>query len=115
MTTDSRKLLQNQWINKWPLFWLVSIPISLAVIVEMVGTDLSKGEGVSHMIGYSVSFAVPIIFLVVAISPLQKLFPGPFTNWMLRNRKYIGLCFAVAMGWQGFFISPGCLFITHNR
>jgi hypothetical protein len=32
------------------------------------------------------------------------LFPGPFPMWWLRNRKYIGLCFAVAMAWQGLFI-----------
>ncbi len=51
MNTDLQRLLQNRWINKWPLFWLVSIPISLAVIAELVGTDLSTGEGVSHMIG----------------------------------------------------------------
>jgi hypothetical protein len=24
--------------------------------------------------------------------------------WLLRNRKYIGMCFAVAMAWQGLFI-----------
>ena len=24
--------------------------------------------------------------------------------WLMRNRKYIGLCFAVAMAWQGLFI-----------
>ncbi|MGI9261839.1 MAG: hypothetical protein ACR2QR_07375, partial [Woeseiaceae bacterium] len=26
------------------------------------------------------------------------------SNWLLRNRSYIGLCFAAAMAWQGFFI-----------
>ena len=28
----------------------------------------------------------------------------PVPGWLLRNRKYTGLCFAVAMGWQGLFI-----------
>jgi len=51
-----------------------------------------------------VRWAVPFIFLVVAISSLQILFPGPFPMWLLRNRKYIGMCFAVAMAWQGSFI-----------
>jgi len=59
---------------------------------------------VSHMIGFSVRFAVPLIFVVVAASAVHSLFPGSLTAWWLRNRKYIGLCFAVAMAWQGFFI-----------
>ena len=32
------------------------------------------------------------------------VFPGPFSRWLLRNRRYIGLCFATAMGWQLAFI-----------
>ncbi len=56
------------------------------------------------MISYSVRWAVPFIYLVVAASSLQILFPSPLPLWLLRNRKYIGLCFAVAMAWQGLFI-----------
>jgi DMSO/TMAO reductase YedYZ heme-binding membrane subunit len=78
--------------------------MSVVIAVELMTTDLSTGDGVSHMIGYSVRFAVPLIFLVVAASSVQILFPGPFSMWWLRNRKYIGLCFAVAMAWQGLFI-----------
>ena len=65
---------------------------------------MTTGSGVSEMIGFSVRWAVPFIFLVVAASSVQALFPGPFPRWWLRNRKYIGLCFAVAMAWQGLFI-----------
>jgi DMSO/TMAO reductase YedYZ heme-binding membrane subunit len=72
--------------------------------VLATGVDLSTGHGVSSMIGFSVRFAVPFIFLVVAISSLQILFPGPIPMWLLRNRKYLGMCFAVAMAWQGCFI-----------
>jgi hypothetical protein len=70
----------------------------------MTGVDLSTGAGVSAMISFSVRWAVPFIYLVVAAPAIQILFPGPFPMWLLRNRKYIGLCFAVAMAWQGLFI-----------
>jgi len=56
------------------------------------------------MISFSVRWAVPFIYLVIAISSLQILFPNAFTRWLMRNRKYIGLVFAVAMAWQGLFI-----------
>ena len=104
MSMPSQEFLKNKALNGWPLFFLVSVPISLVIIVEMMGVDMSTPQGVSHMIGYSVRFAVPVIFLVVGISSLQALYPGPVPAWLLRNRKYIGLCFAVAMAWQGAFI-----------
>lgn len=110
MRTDLNALLKNRFINRWNLFWLVTVPMSAIMVVAMLGVDLSTGAGVSAMIGFSVRFAVPIIFLIVAISSLQILFPGPIPIWLLRNRKYIGLCFAVAMAWQGLFIATMSLF-----
>ena len=104
MSQDRKSLLQHKAINGWNLFWLVSIPLCAITVLEMSGQDMTSGPGVSAMIGFSVRFAVPIIFLVTAISALHYLFPGPLTAWLMRNRKYIGLCFAVAMAWQGFFI-----------
>ena len=104
MSIDLNSVLKSKTINGWRLFWLIAIPISAAVVVKMTGVELTTGDGVSEMIGFSVRFAVPLIFLVVAASAVQTLFPGPFPMWWLRNRKYIGLSFAVAMAWQGLFI-----------
>ena len=104
MSIDLKTVLQIKAINQWKLFWLVSVPMSIMMVIEMMGVDLSDAAAVSHMISYSVRWAVPFIYLVVATSALQVLFPGPLPMWLLRNRKYIGLCFAVAMAWQGLFI-----------
>ena len=104
MSLDLKALLAHKAINKWRLFWLISIPMFITIVVTMMGTDMSTASGVSSMIGFSVRLAVPFIFLVVAASSMQILFPGSFSKWWLRNRKYIGMCFAVAMAWQGSFI-----------
>ena len=104
MSIDLNAVLKNKAVNGWSLFWLVSIPMCIVMVVELIGADISTGPGVSHMIGFSVRWAVPFIFLVVAASSVQILFPGTFSMWWLRNRKYIGMCFAVAMAWQGTFI-----------
>ena len=105
MSKDRKSGLQHKAINGWNLFWLISLPMCAIMMVAMMGRDMTSGPGVSEMIGFSVRFAVPIIFLVTAISALHYLLPGPVTAWLMRNRKYIGLCFAVAMAWQGFFIA----------
>ena len=99
-----KALLKQKWLNGWRLFWLVSIPMSVFMVLASLQADFSTGPGISHMIGYSVRWAVPLIFIVTATSALQVLFPGPIPMWLLRNRKFIGLMFAVAMAWQGLFI-----------
>ena len=104
MNNDLKAMLKNKAINGWRLYWLIAIPMSIAMIIAMIGADLTTGPGVSTMIQFSVRIAVPVIFLVIAISSLQILFPGPIPAWLLRNRPYIGMCFATAMAWQGLFI-----------
>lgn len=106
-------MLKSKYLNGWWFFWLVATLISVATMVEMVKVDMSTGAGVSHMIGYSVRFAVPLIFLVIAASSVKKLFPGPLPVWWLRNRKYIGLMFAVAMAWQCLFIFTMSVFFRN--
>ena len=104
MSFELKEVLKNKAINGWRLFGLIAGPMCIVMIIAMIKADLSTGPGVSTMIQFSVRFAVPIIFLVISISSLQILFPGPVPAWLLRNRKYIGMCFAVAMAWQGSFI-----------
>jgi hypothetical protein len=104
MSTTLDKFLKSKLLNRWKLFWLVAAPISLVMVLTMSGLDLSRAQAVSSMIQLSVRCAVPLLFLVFAISAVQVIFPGTLSRWLIRNRKYIGLCFAAAMGWQGFFI-----------
>ena len=97
-------MLKSGFLNGWGLFWLITAPISLAMLVAMAVRDLSSGEGVSAMIQLSVRCAVPWLYIAFAASSIQALFPGPFGRWLLRNRKFVGLGFAAAMAWQGLFI-----------
>jgi hypothetical protein len=99
-----RGVFHARAINGWPLFWLLALPMSAFMVLAMSGFGLTSPGDVSSMIGYSVRWAVPFIYIVLAASAMPVLFPGEFSRWWLRNRRYIGLVFAVAMGWQGAFI-----------
>ena len=72
--------------------------------MKLLTLDLASPHAVAEMIQYSVRWAVPFIFLVTATSALFKLFPNEGFLWLLRNRRYVGLSFAMAMAWQGAFI-----------
>ncbi|MCS5658736.1 MAG: hypothetical protein NZ762_09765 [Dehalococcoidia bacterium] len=98
------EFLKKKTINGWHLFSLISGSISIAMIVGMVSGELSTGEGVSSMIQLSVRFAVPWLYVAFSASSAHVLFSSDFSAWILRNRKYFGLCFAVAMAWQALFI-----------
>ena len=68
MSSTLQGVLKHKVVNGWRLFWLITLPMCAAIIVEMSRVDLSAAAGVSDMIGFSVRFAAPIIFLVVALS-----------------------------------------------
>ena len=104
MNVELNKILKNRAINEWRLFWLIMGPISIAIIIAMTRTDLSTGEGVSSMVQLSVRCAIPWIYVAFAASSVRALFPGSFSLWLSRNRKFFGLCFAAAMAWQALFI-----------
>ena len=104
MSIALSQILKNKAINEWRLFWLIAGPTSIAMVIAMMGIELSSGEAVSSMIQLSVRCAVPWLYVVFAASSIQILFPGHLSRWLLRNRKYIGLSFAAAMAWQLLFI-----------
>ena len=104
MSSALDDFLKSKMLNRWGLFCLISVPVSLLVISTMMRVDLSTPQGVSSMIQLSVRCAVPWLFVAFSASAVQTLFPGPFGRWLLRNRSYIGLSFAAAMAWQLTFI-----------
>jgi DMSO/TMAO reductase YedYZ heme-binding membrane subunit len=104
MNIQLSQILKQKAVNGWGLLLFCSVPMSISNYLAVSDTDMSSPEGVSHMIGYSVRWAIPFIYLVVAASSVKILFPGVFSAWWMRNRKYIGLVFAVGMAWQAAFI-----------
>jgi len=100
----AKRLFRSKWLNEWLLFALLAIFINSFMIMKLLTLDLASPHAVAEMIQYSVRWAVPFIFLVTATSALFKLFPNEGFLWLLRNRRYVGLSFAMAMAWQGAFI-----------
>jgi hypothetical protein len=99
-----QRLFRSKWFNGWLLFGLLAIFINSFMIMKLLTLDLASPHAVAEMIQYSVRWAVPFIFLVTATSALFTLFPSEGSRWLLRNRRYVGLSFAMAMAWQGAFI-----------
>jgi DMSO/TMAO reductase YedYZ heme-binding membrane subunit len=78
--------------------------MSLAVLATAAAHDMRTAEGVAALIAYSVRWSVPWLFLAFAASALHQLVRNQWSQWLLRNRRIIGLCFASGMAWQVLFI-----------
>ncbi|ARN73074.1 hypothetical protein [Oceanicoccus sagamiensis] len=93
-------LLQHRWLNGWPLFFLIATLTLVAMIVGVLLIGTSTPEATVALIRLSVQLASPWIFIAFVTSPLVKLYPGPLSRWLARNRRYTGLSFAAGFGWQ---------------
>ena len=104
MGRDLKSFLKKKSVNGWSLFRWLAVFISAVMVLGMAGADLSSGPGVSTMIQLSAQLAVPFVYLAFVASSLHVVLSSDGSAWLLRNRKYFGLGFGVAMGWQALFI-----------
>jgi methionine sulfoxide reductase heme-binding subunit len=98
-------LLRHSLLNSWPLFYLVAGLTFVAICVGLVVIGVSTPEATVSMIRLSVQLASPWIFFAFVATALAQLFPGSFSRWLLRNRRYLGLSFAAGFAWQAVFIA----------
>jgi len=104
--------LHDHLLNGWLFFFLVVALNLAAILIGLTTTGLATPEAAVEMIRLSVQLASPWVFLAFIATPLSQLAPGEFANWLLRNRRYLGLSFAAGFGWQAVFI--GVLLARHN-
>lgn len=101
-------------INRWRLFWVLALAISVVVALGLPGENLHSGRGLEHMILRSVRCALPLFVVAFTASSLATLWPSPYTRWLLSNRRYIGLAFAFGMAWHFSFIGYS-IFLYGNQ
>ena len=73
MGSDLSKFFRKKSVNNWHLFWLISGPVSITMLVAMLRGDLSTGPGVSSMIQLSVRCAVPVLYVAFSASSVHAL------------------------------------------
>ena len=99
-----KEFYKDKYLGGWYLFSGLAFVVCLFNFFVMFNMGLDEPHQVSHMISYSVRWAVPFIYAAMMASSMKILFPSNFSRWWLKNRKYIGLVFGVGMAWQALFI-----------
>jgi methionine sulfoxide reductase heme-binding subunit len=83
------------YLEGWYLLGLTSVVMAaLAVwLAQMRGFEV---DGVRMVVRYTARTSLLFFCLAFSASALHRLWPTPYTRWQLRNRRYLGLSFAVS-------------------
>ena len=87
---EGRGLVEGLWIVGWASLALVAMTIS---VFAAAGTG---EDGVRMLIRATARSSLALFSLAFAASSLRRLVHVPATAWLLRNRRYLGLSFAVS-------------------
>lgn len=76
------------------------VAITAAVVVGLIELELHSGgrgeDGWRAVVRATAALSVLLFLVTYLASTLRRLHPGPSTLWLLRNRRYLGVSFAVA-------------------
>jgi sulfoxide reductase heme-binding subunit YedZ len=79
----------------WYLLGATSL-VMAALAIWLASMRGFEVEGVRMVVRYTARTSLLFFCLAFSASALHRLRPGPFTRWQLRNRRHLGLSFAVS-------------------
>lgn len=95
-------------------YWLFPATLAGAALIAGLSFGIwgTGSDGLQHFTRYTARFAFLIFIVAFSAGALAHLFPSDGTRWLRRNRRYIGLSFALAHfihlgALTGFFVSIG--------
>jgi DMSO/TMAO reductase YedYZ heme-binding membrane subunit len=95
-------------------FWLFPAVLACAALIAALSFGIwgLGSEGFLHFTRYTARLAFLIFLIAFSAGALAQLFPSDGTRWLRRNRRYVGLSFALAhfihlFALTGFFLSIG--------
>lgn len=85
----------NRLINGKYLVLLCSIPV-IVITSLLIANSVGLVSGLRSGIRFTAQYSL-VLFSIVFIAASLQLFPkNQFTNWIRKNRRYLGLSFAVS-------------------
>lgn len=79
--------------------WIFVLWATLAVLAMCGGVLAAEGTdlpGIKAGLRATARTSLALFLLAFAASSLRRLWPTPLTGWLLRNRRYVGVSFAVS-------------------
>jgi DMSO/TMAO reductase YedYZ heme-binding membrane subunit len=86
---------RGQYLEGWYLLGFTSL-VMAALAVWLASMRGFEVDGARMVVRYTARSSLLLFCLAVSASALHRLWASPFTRWQLRNRRYLGLSFAVS-------------------
>ncbi len=96
----------------------IFIPVTLILVAYTASQIAAAGSYVAalpYLMKPSVDFAFIFFFFAFTASSLARLAPGPGPRFLMRNRRYIGLSFALVHGVHGVLVLSNLALTDETR
>ena len=95
LATGTMARVVGQRIGGWPLVgWCALLLVSL--MVAILAVQGVHEAGLRAVVRTSAQTSFVLFTAAFSASALYAMWPGPSTRWLLRNRRYVGVSFAVS-------------------
>ncbi len=95
MSTANRHASKSFFYG-WSLTRFLSVLLLLNVAITLVVFDINEKETVSILIRSTAKYSFILFMLAFVACSLHHYLKNPFTKWLLANRRYIGVSFAIS-------------------
>ncbi len=88
---------RRSWIEGWRLLTALSLSL-IALSVWIASMRQFEVEGVRTVISFRARSSLLLFCLAFSAAAVARLWPNVWARWQRRNRRYLGLSFAVSHG-----------------
>jgi len=86
---------RQSWFEGWRLLAVLALSL-IALSVWIASMRQFEVEGVRMVIRFTARSSLLLFCLAFSAAALARLWPNAWTRWQRRNRRYLGLSFAVS-------------------
>src|SRR6202165_1672218 len=86
---------RKNWFEGWRLFAVLALTL-VALCVWIAGMRQFEVDGVRMVIRFTARTSLLLFCLAFSAAALARLWPGPWTRWQRRNRRYLGVSSAAS-------------------
>lgn len=88
---------RQNWFEGWRLFAVLALTLT-ALCLWIAEMRQFEVEGVRMVIRFTARSSLSLFCLAFGAAAVARLWPHPWTQWLQRNRRYIGVSFAASHG-----------------
>src|SRR5438445_864648 len=88
---------RQNWFEGWRLFALLSLTLAL-LCIWIASMRQFEVDGVRMVIRFTARTSLLLFCLAFSAAALARLWPNAWTQWLRRNRRYLGVTFAASHG-----------------